>query len=426
MVSRASVVVVRGPLAGVAERFEQAIAEQGYTPLSAANQLRLLAHLSRWMLSESLSRSELDEAALDRFLAARRRAGYTCWLSRRGLGPLVTVLREEGLIPGVTVPVMSAVDVLLVEFADFLRAERGLAEVTITSQVRTARRFLDELGDDVAELTAAGVARYVSSACAGMAVGTAKLELTGLRSLLRFLRVAGRVERDLSSAVLGAAGWRDAGVPKGLREAEVAALLAACDPARPAGRRDRALVLLLVRLGLRRAEIVRLRLGDLAWRAGELTVVGKGGRVERLPLPVDVGQALADYLVHERPSVTGERAVFLRSRAPHGSVSPEAVTAVVENLAARAGLGPVGAHRLRHTAGTSMLRAGADLVEIGQVLRHRSMSTTAIYAKVDLDRLRRLVRPWPRPALTEGERAQRLRLLARPWPRLVRLGEVAL
>jgi integrase/recombinase XerD len=419
-----SVVVVPGPLAVVADGFEKALAEQGYRPLSAANQLRLLANLSRWMSSESLSPAELTEVELERFLVVRREAGYTCWRSWRGLGPLVAVLRDEGLIPGPVAPVLSAVDVLLAEFAEFLRAERGLAEATIAWQVRGARRFLEVVMVDGVALTAAAVVSYVGSTCVGMAVGTAKLELTALRSLLRFLHVSGRVEVDLSAAVLAAAGWRDAGVPKGLTEAEMHALLVACDCERSARRRDLAVVLLLGRLGLRRVEVVRLRLDDVDWRAGELTIVGKGTRVERLPLPVDVGEALVDYLVHERPSVTDGRAVFVRSRAPHGPLSPGAVTRVVANLASRAGLGPVGAHRLRHTMATSMLRAGADLVEIGQVLRHRNVSSTAIYAKVDLGRLRRLARPWPRPVVGEDERAQRQRLLAPPWPRSAQLGEV--
>jgi site-specific recombinase XerD len=365
----------------------------------------------------------VTEVELERFLAARRRVGYTCWLSWRGLRPLVSLLRAEGVIPGPPVPVPSAVDVLLGEFVEFLCVEKALASSTVAGRERVARRFLTEV--DVEGLSAADVVAYVGATTQGVAVGTAKLELTGLRSLLRFLHVSGRIGADLSPAVLAAAGWRGTGVPKGLTDGEVAALLAACDAGRPAGRRDRALVLLLLRLGLRRGEVARLRLDDIDWRAGEITIVGKANRVERLPLPVDVGEALSDYLVQERPTGTGARAVFLRARAPQGPMTSEAVGAVVQNLAARAGLAGVCAHRLRHTAAMAMLREGADLVEIGQVLRHRDLATTAIYAKVDLVRLRRLARPWIRPAVTATEQDQQRRSLARPWPHRAHTSEVA-
>lgn len=423
MGSRVCAVAVSGPLAGVADRFGAALAEQGYTSLSAANQLRLLAHLSRWMSAELLVAAELGDVELGRFLAARRRAGYTCWLSWRGLRPLVTVLRAEGVIPCPPVPVPSAMDVLMADFVEFLRVERGLAASTVAARERVARRFLSDV--DIEGLCAADVVAYVGGACQGVAVGTAKLQLTGLRSLLRFLHVSGRVGSDLSPAVLTAAGWRDTGVPKGLTGDEVARLMAACDRDGPPGCRDRALVLLLVRLGLRRGEAARLRLADIDWRGGELTVVGKATRVERVPLPVDVGEALSDYLVRERPSGSGSRAVFLRVRAPQGPMTSEAVGAVVVNLAARAGLGGVSAHRLRHTAAMAMLREGADLVEIGQVLRHRNLGSTTIYAKVDVVRLRRLARPWPRAAVSEAEREEQRRSLAPPWPHRVQAEEVA-
>lgn len=412
MTSRVSVVTVRGPLAGVAGRFKAVLEAQGYTPLSAANQLRLLAHVSRWMESESVTLAELTDAELDRFLAARRAAGYTGWLSRRGLVPLVGLLRDEGLVPAAASPVGSWLDVLVESYVVFLRDERGLAAATVGGRVRIARRFLAARGG-VAGLSAAEVSAYVASTCPSMGVGTAKLEVTGLRSLLRFLHVSGHVEADLSPVVLGAAGWRQAGLPKALADQEMAALLAACDPGRPTGRRDRAIVCLLARLGLRRVEVARLGLDDIDWRAGEVTIVGKGSRNERLPLPVDVGEALVDYLRHERPPHSGLRAVFVNARVPHGPMTSAAVGAVVQNLARRAGLGPIGAHRLRHTAATGALRAGADLVEVGQLLRHRHLSTTAIYAKVDLDRLGLLARPWP---TAESDPAAGLRSLAQAWP----------
>lgn len=191
------------------------------------------------------------------------------------------------------------------------------------------------------------------------------------------------------------AGWRGSHLPKAIGTDAVAALLATCDRgSRCAGRRDRAILLLLVRLGLRAAEVARLQLDDLDWRRGEVVIGGKGRRDERLPLPVDVGRAVVDYLRHDRPS-GAERALFIHARAPYSPMTVGAVTAMVIAAAGRAGLGGVSAHRLRHTAATQMLRAQAPLTEVGQVLRHRSAATTAIYAKVDRGRLRELAAAWP-------------------------------
>lgn len=412
MAKRVPVVAVHGPLAGLAGQFRVSLVTAGYTPLSAANQLRLMAHVSRWMASESIAVGELTDELLGRFLVVRREAGYTCWLSRRGLGPLLELFRSEGVMPAAAVPALSALDVLLAGFAVFLREERGLAAATIDGRLRIARRFLASCGDP-GLVDAVTVSSYVSSTCPLMRVSTAKLVLTGIRSLLRFLHVTGRLDADLSPVVLGAAGWRHAGLPKGLTDSEVSALLAECDPARLSGRRDRAILLLLVRLGLRRVEVARLELGDIDWRAGEITVVGKGNRLERLPLPGDVGEGLVDYLRLDRPRDIVSRAVFVSLRAPHGPLSGGGVSSVVQHLARRAGLGPVGPHRLRHTTATAVLRSGADLFEVGQLLRHRHLSTTAIYAKVDFVRLRRLARPWPAP---DPDPLSGLRRLALAWP----------
>ena len=411
MVKRVPVVAVYGPLAGLRDQFGEALTAAGYTPLSAANQLRLMAHVSRWMASESVAVGELTDEAVDRFLAARREAGYTCWLSRRGLGPLIDLLRSEGLAPAVPAPVLTERDLVVAEFAVFLRVERGLAEATVEGRLRIVRHFLAVCGE-VAGVDGAAVSAYVSSTCPSMSVSTAKLVLTGIRSLLRFLHVTGRLDVDLSPVVLGAAGWRHTGLPKGLSDGEVSALLAECSPDRPSGRRDRAIVLLLVRLGLRRVEVARLELGDIDWRAGVITVVGKGNRAEQLPLPVEVGEALVDYLRLDRPRDLSSRAVFVSLRAPYGSLSGPGVGGVVQHLAGRAGLGSIGPHRFRHTAATGVLREGGDLVEVGQLLRHRHLGTTAIYAKVDLVRLHLLARPWPRTTDTMGG----LRRLAQPWP----------
>jgi integrase/recombinase XerD len=197
------------------------------------------------------------------------------------------------------------------------------------------------------------------------------------------------------------AAWKLAGLPTALDDGQVAALLASCDRATVVGRRDLAILTVLVRLGLRAGEAAALRLDDIDWRRGELTVHGKGNRHDRLPLPADVGQAIVAWLTAGRPDTTaagGGREVFLRVRVPHEALTRGAVTQVVARAAQRAGLGPIYAHRLRHTAATGMLRAGGSLPEIGQVLRHRHALTTAIYAKVDLDGLRPLARSWPRGA----------------------------
>ena len=219
--------------------------------------------------------------------------------------------------------------------------------------------------------------------------------VTALRSLLRFLHVEGMIDRPLAQVVPSVAFWRLQGLPRGLDGDQVRALLESCDTDTVNGRRDLAILLLLVRLGMRRGEVARLRLEDIDWRAGELIVRGKGPRVERLPLPADVGEALAAYLRDGRPTDVGTRAVFMRVRAPRAAMTPPGITQVVVSASKRAGLGEVTPHRLRHTAASELLRRGAPLVEIGQLLRHRTELTTTIYAKVDRDRLRELALPWP-------------------------------
>jgi site-specific recombinase XerD len=215
-----------------------------------------------------------------------------------------------------------------------------------------------------------------------------------LRALLRFWFLDGVVDLDLSSSVPKVA-YRTAGLPKGLPARQVAALLASCDTHNANGLRDLAMLTLLVRLGLRSGEVAALRLDDVDWRQGEVVVRGKGGHVDRLPLPADVGQVLVAYLKAGRPSDALDRCVFVRVKAPHRGLTSTGVTQVVNSAAHRAGLGTIFAHRLRHSAATAMLAAGAPLVEIRQVLRHHSAETTAIYAKVDIEALRGLAMPWP-------------------------------
>jgi integrase/recombinase XerD len=219
--------------------------------------------------------------------------------------------------------------------------------------------------------------------------------VTGLRSLLRFLHVDGVIDRPLAEAVPSVANWSLSGLPKALSRDQVAALLTSCDRSTSTGCRDFAILMLLVRLGLRAGEVAVLSLDDIHWRRGELTVRGKGNRLDRLPLPGDVGEAIVEYLRRARPRTAQGRTVFVWAQAPHRALTSNAVTTVVANAGRRAGLGLVGAHRLRHTAATAMLQAGGSLTEIGQVLRHRRVLTTAVYAKVDRQALRLVARPWP-------------------------------
>lgn len=235
--------------------------------------------------------------------------------------------------------------------------------------------------------------------CPCLNSGVAKLTVTGLRSFLGFVHLDGVTERSLVPAVPKVSRRRLAGLPKGLEPDQVRQLLAACDADTAVGCRDLAILTLLVRLGLRRGEVAGLGLDDIDWRAGTIRVRGKGDCHERLPLPADVGRRMAEYLRHARPADALGRTVFVRHFAPHHALGASRVSGIVADAARRAGLGRVHAHRLRHTAATELLRTGASLPEIGQLLCHRRVETTAIYAKVDRDTLRLIARPWPEGAL---------------------------
>jgi len=285
---------------------------------------------------------------------------------------------------------------LLAEFRMWLDRERGLSPVSVRCYSKQAKYFLAAVGgpEAVSALAAGKVSAFMVDWSRDRSTGAAKAMVTSLRAFLRFAHAAGRTAVPLAAAVPAVASWRLDGLPQGLKAAEVEMLLAGCDRETPAGLRDHAVLSLLARLGLRGAEAAGLRLDDIDWRAGEIAVTGKGSRTERLPLPAPAGEALAAWLTGGRPKC-GSRAVFVTMRRPYRPLTPEAVRQVMGRACSRAGLERRGTHRFRHALATEMLRAGASLPEIGQVLRHRSMLSTSIYAKVDQDALRPLARPWP-------------------------------
>jgi site-specific recombinase XerD len=286
--------------------------------------------------------------------------------------------------------------VLLVEFRRWLDRERGLSPVSVRCYSKQAKYFLAAVGGPgaVGGLDAGQVTAFMVSFSRDRNGWSAKAMVTSLRVFLRFAHATGRTAVPLAGAVPAVASWRLSALPRGLSQAEIGRLLAGCDRKTAVGLRDYAILSLLARLGLRGAEAADLRLDDIDWRTGEIAVTGKGSRTERLPLPAPAGQALAGWLTDGRPRC-GSRAVFVTVRRPYRQLTPEAVRAVMGRACDRAGLERRGSHRFRHALATEMLRAGASLPEVGQVLRHRSLLSTSVYAKVDQDALRPLARPWP-------------------------------
>ena len=375
---------VRGPLEPHVAGFAGELLRQGYSRSSAAQHVCFIAHLDRWMSAEGVELDGLSASLIERYLAERRSAGYVEYRSVRALRPLLEFLAPLGVLPVPQVVPPGPVEGLLGRYRDYLIGERGLTSGTARGYVDFVRPFaatrLHGGVLDFASLTAADVTGFVLGACPGRAVGSAKLIVCSLRSLLGWLHVTGVTPVSLAGAVPSVAGWRLSALPKGLEPGQLRRLLAACDRRTATGRRDYAIMLLLARLGLRSGEVAHLGLGDIDWRHGEVAIVGKGNRAERLPLPADVGAAIAAYLRRGRPGTAEGRSVFVRVHAPHRALTTGGVTMVVFGAAQRAGLPKMHAHRLRHTAATAMLRAGSPLPEVGQVLRHRSPLTTAVYA----------------------------------------------
>jgi site-specific recombinase XerD len=317
-------------------------------------------------------------------------------LTSHGLAPLLEYLDQLGLLPTPVLPA-TAVDEIVARFHQHLLQQRGVGEGTADNYARVAREFLAgrpaPVEASLAGVTAGDVTAFLLARSRHLSVAAMQTVVGGMRALLRFLYTAGLTDRVLASAVPTVARRREE-LPRALPSGHVERLLEACDRATPVGIRDFAILMVLTRLGLRANEVASLQLDDIDWAAGEVRIRGKGPRVEKLPLPADVGDALVEYLRHARPRC-GERRVFIRSCAPRRGWSRQSIGGLVRAASVRAGLPAHGPHRLRHTVATGLLRQGAPLIEIAQLLRHQSVQATAIYAKVDGRSLSSLAQPWP-------------------------------
>jgi site-specific recombinase XerD len=361
-----------------------------------------LSDLARWLGRHNLPHAELNESVANHFLEGRRRQGRLRNGDASTVRHFLEHLREKGAIRSCEPTAdESPLATLRRQYANYLEKERGLAAVTVVGYWPFIRRLLVErFGDGpipVRELVPDDIARFLLRHARSGSPKVAKLMVTALRSFFRFLFRHGQTECDLAGAIPTVPEWRLAEVPKYLEPEEVERVVHACQRDTAVARRDHAIVLLLARLGLRASEVIALELDDIDWRAGVLKVRGKGGSHDSLPLPAEAGEALANYLRHHRPPCTTRR-LFIRTRAPHqGFANPSSISTIVARALKRAGLQPdfMGAHVLRHSLATGMIRSGASLDEIGEVLRHRGANSTEIYAKVDVQGLRSLALPWP-------------------------------
>jgi len=388
------------PLPSCLDSFAGRLRELGYARTTRREKLRVVADFSSWLQRRKHRAVEVDEQVVVKYLGRHSRHGRG---DSRTLGEWLEALREAGVVPR---PRRESEETQLQrlerEFGEYLIVERGLSQATLKNSLPFVRSFLEHHFRTrpivMAEVRAPDVQRFLLRKLHTVGPSRTKLMVGALRSFFRFLRWRGDITIDLASAVPKVAEWRSSVLPKSLQADDVKRLISSCRRETLTGQRDYTLLLLLARLGLRAGEVVALTLDDIDWEAGELTVRGKGGREDRLPIPPDVGEAMATYLRQGRPRHCSTRRFFVRRRAPlRGFASSVAVCTIVRRALARAGIASPrkGAHLLRHSLATEMLRKGASLAEIGEILRHRLVDTTSIYAKVDLVALRALAHPWP-------------------------------
>jgi len=389
-------VAVRGPLAAYAEGFAAALEGRGYAPRTIETQLRMLRDLSGWLEDRGVV---LEAAGPEMFAdyAAHRRSRTRTLRSPLGLVPLVGFLRESGAVPAaVPVAPLGAVNGVLAAFKLDLVSGRAVSPATVRSYCSQVRPLVAVFAEGWEALTSERVREFIDDHVARDTPRSVQVRINAVRALLRWLWRERMIAEPLHEQVLSMYAPGGPPPPRGLSPAEVAALFASLSTDPAARARDVALVTLMLRLGLRAGEAASLQLESLDWRDGTITVCAKGSRVDRVPIPHDVGAVLVAYLRDGRPSGTGHRAVFLAVDAPHAPVRSSALTSMVSRAIGRAGIaGAGGSHRLRHTAAMRVIAHGGGMVEAGQLLRHSSMTATTIYARADVAALAELARPWP-------------------------------
>lgn len=392
-----------GPLAAYIKRFAASLSEQGYASDSIHRQVLIVVGFSKWLKQQEIVLRSITSEHPSRYLRYRARWARPSQGDAAALNHLLALLRELGTIPAEKISVrrLTPGERCTKAYEVYLREVRGLAEATIVNYVPFICKFLkDRFGVGplvLSQLCASDVARFVRRQASHLHRKRAKLLTTALRSFFRYARYLGRTKLDLAAAVPAVADWSMSSIPRAIATEQVRQLLASIDRRTAMGRRDYAILLLLARLGLRSGEVASLELDNIDWNTGQLSVRGKSGQRSELPLPAEVGEALAAYLQHGRPQSTSRR-VFLRAKAPiRGFRGASGVGSIVRHRLQRAGLNAPthGAHQFRHGLATQMLRQGASLDEIGEVLGHHNPQTTMIYTKVDLDALRALAMPWP-------------------------------
>jgi integrase/recombinase XerD len=390
-----------GPLGPFFESYSSEMCSEGYAQQTREVQIRVIADFSHWLARRQISAQEVTAELFRPFLRARARRRRLTRNDQPALDRLLSLLVREGAVPLPASPTETPADRLLTEFRLYLQRERALTLTTQDCYLTFVSEFLKErFGSgsiDLASLSAADVLGFVQRRAVTIRSKRVQLMTTALRSFLRFARYRGEIDKDLAACVPAIANWKLSTIPRAIPPDQVKLLLASIDRKTAVGRRDYAILLILARLGLRAGEIRTLTLEDLDWQEGLITVRGKAGRYSQLPLPTDVGEAIADYLRDGRPTASS-RCVFLRARAPAGGFQGQSgIGSMVRHALARAGIDALrtGAHQFRHALACQMLKQDASLSEIGELLRHRSPQTTAIYAKVDLASLATLALPWP-------------------------------